>query len=44
MVVWHDRSYQIMTNEPTYDQQLAIRDYWDGVNPREFIARHRARD
>jgi len=37
MVVWHDRSYQIMTNEPTYDQQLAIRDYWDGVNPREFM-------
>jgi penicillin V acylase-like amidase (Ntn superfamily) len=37
MVIWHDRSYQIMTNEPTYDRQLAIREYWDGVNPREFL-------
>lgn len=37
MVIWHDRSYQIMTNEPTYDRQLAIREYWEGVNPREFM-------
>jgi len=37
MVIWHDRSYQIMTNEPTYDRQLAILDYWRGVNPREFM-------
>lgn len=37
MVVWHDRSYQIMTNEPTFDRQLAIRQYWEGVNPREFM-------
>jgi choloylglycine hydrolase len=37
MVIWHDRSYQVMTNEPTFDEQLAIRAYWDGVNPREFM-------
>lgn len=37
MVIWHDRSYQVMTNEPTFDRQLAIRDYWGGVNPREFM-------
>lgn len=37
MVVRHDRSYQVMTNEPTYDRQLAIREYWKGVNPREFL-------
>ena len=37
MVIWHDRSYQVMTNEPTFDRQLAIREYWDGVNPREFL-------
>ncbi|WP_136645300.1 linear amide C-N hydrolase [Tabrizicola sp. YIM 78059] len=37
MVIWHDRSYQVMTNEPTYDRQLAIREYWQGVNPREFM-------
>lgn len=37
MVIHHDRKYQIMTNEPTYERQLAILDYWQGVNPREFL-------
>ncbi len=37
MTVWHDRSYQVMTNEPTFDRQLAILQYWQGVNPREFL-------
>ncbi|NAZ37438.1 linear amide C-N hydrolase [Rubellimicrobium sp. CFH 75288] len=37
MTIWHDRAYQVMTNEPTYDQQLAILSYWQGVNPREFL-------
>jgi choloylglycine hydrolase len=37
MTIWHDRSYQVMTNEPTYDRQLAILDYWKGVDPREFL-------
>ena len=37
MVIWHDRAHQVMTNEPTYDRQLAILEYWQGVNPREFL-------
>ena len=37
MIVWHDRAYQVMTNEPTYDRQLAILEYWRGVDPREFL-------
>lgn len=37
MKIWHDRSYQIMTNEPTYDRQLAVLEYWQNVNPREFL-------
>ncbi|MGY6547749.1 MAG: linear amide C-N hydrolase [Roseinatronobacter sp.] len=37
MVIWHDRSYQVMTNEPTFDRQLAVLEYWQGVNPREFL-------
>lgn len=37
MMLWHDRSYQVMTNEPTFDRQLAILEYWKGVNPREFL-------
>lgn len=37
MMIWHDRSFQVMTNEPTFERQLAIREYWEGVNPREFL-------
>lgn len=37
MVIHHSRAYQVMTNEPTYDQQLAVLKYWQGVNPREFL-------
>ncbi len=37
MVIHHDRAYQVMTNEPTYERQLAILEYWRRVNPREFL-------
>lgn len=37
MTIHHSRDYQVMTNEPTYERQLAILDYWRGVNPREFM-------
>ena len=36
-VIHHDRSYQVMTNEPAYERQLAILEYWKQVNPREFL-------
>ncbi|TVQ37437.1 MAG: linear amide C-N hydrolase [Geminicoccaceae bacterium] len=36
-VIWHDRAYQVMTNEPTFDRQLAVLEYWRHVNPREFL-------
>lgn len=36
-VIHHGREYQVMTNEPTYDRQLAVLEYWKGVNPREFL-------
>ncbi len=26
-----------MTNDPPYDEQLALVDYWKGVDPREFL-------
>ena len=28
LVIHHGRQYQVMTNSPFYDQQLAILDYW----------------
>lgn len=36
-VIHHSRKYQVMTNEPTYDRQLAVLEYWKGVNAREFL-------
>jgi penicillin V acylase-like amidase (Ntn superfamily) len=37
MVIHHRRDYQVMTNEPTYERQLAVLEYWQGVNPRQFL-------
>ncbi len=37
MVIHHSRDYQVMTNEPTYERQLAVLEYWQNVNPREFL-------
>lgn len=28
LVIHHDKKYQVMTNSPTYDKQLAINEYW----------------
>lgn len=30
-VIHHDRSYQVMTNSPTFDKQLAMEEYWKGI-------------
>ncbi|MGJ8503488.1 linear amide C-N hydrolase, partial [Glaesserella parasuis] len=29
--IHHSRKYQVMTNSPVFDQQLAIKDYWEQV-------------
>jgi choloylglycine hydrolase len=31
LVIHHDRKYQVMTNSPTFDQQLAINKYWQEI-------------
>lgn len=31
LVVHHGREYQVMTNSPVYDQQLALNEYWKQV-------------
>lgn len=31
LVVHHGRQYQVMTNSPAYDRQLAILDYWQQI-------------
>ncbi|MBJ7499598.1 MAG: linear amide C-N hydrolase [Sphingopyxis sp.] len=30
-VIHHGRQYQVMTNSPTYDQQLALNAYWQSI-------------
>jgi penicillin V acylase-like amidase (Ntn superfamily) len=37
LVIHHDRKYQVMTNSPSFDEQLAIETYWTGVNPLAFL-------
>ena len=36
--VHHGREYQVMTNSPFYDQQLAILDYWQQIGGRRSIS------
>ncbi|MGB6007357.1 linear amide C-N hydrolase [Castellaniella sp.] len=35
--IHHSREYRAMTNEPSYDEQLAITRYWDGIDGRTFL-------
>lgn len=37
LVIHHDKKYQVMTNSPSFDEQLAIETYWKGVNPLVFL-------
>lgn len=30
-VIHHDRKYQVMTNSPTYEKQLAMEEYWQSI-------------
>lgn len=31
LIIHHDRAYQVMTNSPTFDEQLAISSYWEEI-------------
>lgn len=31
LVIHHDKKFIVMTNSPTYEQQLAINSYWQGI-------------
>jgi penicillin V acylase-like amidase (Ntn superfamily) len=37
LVIHHGPQYRVLTNSPTYDQQLAIREYWSGIDPMTFL-------
>lgn len=35
--IHHNRSYQLMTNSPVFDQQLALDDYWKTIGGTTFL-------
>ncbi len=35
--IHHGSQYKVMTNSPSFDQQLAIESYWNGVGGRNFL-------
>ncbi|MGA8171031.1 MAG: linear amide C-N hydrolase [Methylocystis sp.] len=37
LTIHHGKQYKVMTNSPTYDQQLAIAEYWRGVGGLAFL-------
>jgi penicillin V acylase-like amidase (Ntn superfamily) len=36
-IIHHNRSFQVMTNSPTFDQQLAIEQYWKQIGGTVFL-------
>ena len=37
LVIHHGRQYQVMTNSPTFDQQLALNTYWKSIGGSVFM-------
>lgn len=37
LVIHHGRQYQVMTNSPTFDQQIALNTYWKGIGGTTFL-------
>jgi len=37
LVIHHGKQYQVMTNSPTYDQQLALNAYWENIGGGAFL-------
>ncbi len=37
LVIHHGREYRVLTNSPTYDQQLALNTYWEEIGGLTFL-------
>lgn len=37
LAIHHDPSYTVMTNDPTFEEQLAIKKYWDNIPGKIFL-------
>ncbi len=37
LIIHHGRQYQVMTNSPKFDDQLALNKYWSGIGGQTFL-------
>ena len=37
LVIHHGKQYVVMTNSPSYEQQLALNTYWEGIGGTDFL-------
>lgn len=37
LVIHHSREFRVMTNEPRFEDQLAVTRYWSGIDARQFV-------
>lgn len=37
LVIHHSQNYRVMTNSPTFDQQLALNTYWQNIGGAQFL-------
>lgn len=37
LIIHHDKSYQVMTNSPVFDEQLALNNYWKNIGGLSFL-------
>lgn len=37
LVIHHGKEYQVMTNSPIYDKQLALNEYWENIGGLVFL-------
>jgi choloylglycine hydrolase len=37
LIIHHGKQYEVMTNSPTYDQQLSLNDYWRQIGGLVFL-------
>lgn len=35
--IHHGRDYRVITNEPAFEDQLAVKQYWSDIDPRSFL-------
>lgn len=37
LIIYHNKDYNVMTNSPTYDKQLALNEYWKSIGGLTFL-------